>query len=160
MNNYQLKYSKTQVFNTRFAVKDMVGSGGGGTSPQYIKGVNPIYTTDATKIPIPIFFTADCVNQAIAVDISHLIRLSLSADDSVFIDCMDTLIYLQSKKQSALELFDTALEIGTIINKTDESLEQIEDKLTNGNVHGGYLCLVKLNSDISVGLTILTYVVP
>ena len=29
MNNYQLKYSKTQVFNTRFAVKDMVGSGGG-----------------------------------------------------------------------------------------------------------------------------------
>ena len=30
MNNYQLKYSKTQVFNTRFAVKDMMGQSGGG----------------------------------------------------------------------------------------------------------------------------------
>ena len=29
MNNYQLKYSKTQNYNTRYCVKDMVGSGSG-----------------------------------------------------------------------------------------------------------------------------------
>jgi len=83
MNNYQLKYSKTQVFNTRFAVKDMMGqSGGGGTSPQYIKGVNPIYT-DGDIIPIPIFFTADFVNQAIATNLEHVVSLSLSQPTTI-----------------------------------------------------------------------------
>jgi len=75
---------------------------------------------------------------------------------------MDTLMVLQCKNQSALTLFNVALQNGTIINKTDESLEQIEDKLTNGSGHGGYLCLIKLNSDISAVyiLTILTSVAP
>ena len=135
---------------------------GGGVTPLYIKGVNRI-NTDEDTIPIPIFFTEDFVNQAITLNGSvHLVTLSLAPSDSDFFDCMDSLVFLPSKIQSSLELLDNVSENGTIINKTEESLEQIEDVLTNGSGHGGYLCLIKLSADVQAPmiLTILTYVAP
>lgn len=48
MNNYQLKYSKTQVFNTRFAVKDMMGSGGGGVIPPSTEELYRYMNSDGT----------------------------------------------------------------------------------------------------------------